>query len=86
MILSAHQPRFMPWLGYFAKMLQCDVFIAPDDVRFKKNEWQKTEPKSSAKDNFFSRSLPIYRRCNRKPDESGSYTKKVKNVTSIYGR
>jgi hypothetical protein len=40
MILSAHQPQFMPWLGYFAKMLNCDVFVALDDVQFKKNEWQ----------------------------------------------
>ncbi|MFH1618387.1 MAG: WbqC family protein [bacterium] len=40
MILAAHQPQFMPWLGYFAKMLQCDVFLVLDDVQFKKNEWQ----------------------------------------------
>jgi hypothetical protein len=40
MILAAHQPQFMPWLGYFAKMLSCDIFIALDDVQYKKNEWQ----------------------------------------------
>lgn len=40
MILAAHQPQFMAWLGYFAKMLSCDIFIALDDVQFKKNEWQ----------------------------------------------
>lgn len=40
MILSAHQPQFLPWPGYFDKMLRCDVFVLLDDVQFKKNEWQ----------------------------------------------
>lgn len=40
MILAAHQPQFMPWLGYFGKMRQADVFVMLDDVQFKKNEWQ----------------------------------------------
>ena len=40
MILAAHQPQFMPWLGYLDKMRHCDVFVILDDVQFKKNEWQ----------------------------------------------
>ncbi|HOX23132.1 MAG TPA: WbqC family protein [Elusimicrobiales bacterium] len=40
MILAAHQPQFMPWLGYFDKMLRCDSFVLLDNVQFKKNEWQ----------------------------------------------
>ena len=40
MILAAHQPQFIPWLGYFDKMLHCDLFVLLDDVQFKKNEWQ----------------------------------------------
>jgi len=40
MILAAHQPQFMPWLGYFDKMLRCDLFVLLDNVQFKKNEWQ----------------------------------------------
>lgn len=40
MIVAAHQPQFIPWLGYFDKMLQCDLFVLLDDVQFKKNEWQ----------------------------------------------
>lgn len=40
MILAAHQPQFIPWLGYFEKMLRADVFVILDDVQFKKNEWQ----------------------------------------------
>jgi hypothetical protein len=40
MILAAHQPQFLPWLGYFDKMARADAFVLLDDVQFKKNEWQ----------------------------------------------
>jgi len=40
MICAIHQPQTFPWLGYFAKIMQADVFIFLDNVQFKKNEWQ----------------------------------------------
>ncbi len=40
MIATIHQPQFMPWIGYFDKMEQADVFVYLDNVQFKKNEWQ----------------------------------------------
>ncbi len=40
MILAAHQPQYLPWLGYFDKMDQADLFVILDDIQFKKNEWQ----------------------------------------------
>lgn len=40
MIVTIHQPQFLPWLGYLDKIDQADVFVALDDVQFKKNEWQ----------------------------------------------
>ena len=40
MIVSAHQPQYLPWLGYLDKMACCDVFCYLDDVQYKKNEWQ----------------------------------------------
>ncbi len=39
-ILAAHQPQYLPWLGFFDKLDQADVFVLLDDVQFKKNEWQ----------------------------------------------
>ncbi len=40
MIVSVHQPQYLPWLGYFDKIDRADIFILLDDVQFKKNEWQ----------------------------------------------
>ncbi len=40
MRIAIHQPQYMPWLGYFSKMANVDLFIFLNDVQFKKNEWQ----------------------------------------------
>ncbi len=40
MIVAAHQPQYLPWLGYFDKIYRSDIFVLLDNVQFKKNEWQ----------------------------------------------
>ena len=40
MIVAIHQPQYLPWIGYFDKMLKADAFCYLDNVQFKKNEWQ----------------------------------------------
>ena len=39
-LVAVHQPQYLPWLGYFDKMDQCDVFCLLDTVQYKKNEYQ----------------------------------------------
>src|SRR5690349_7924911 len=39
MLLSAHQPAYLPWLGYFDKIRRCDVFVYLDTVQFEKNSF-----------------------------------------------
>lgn len=40
MIVAAHQPNFIPWLGYFDKMLKADVFISVDHVQMERQSFQ----------------------------------------------
>ncbi len=40
MIVSIHQPQYLPWLGYFDKIDKADAFVFLDNVQFKKNEVQ----------------------------------------------
>ena len=39
MILSAHQPAYLPWLGYLEKIARADVFVYLDTVQFEKNSF-----------------------------------------------
>jgi hypothetical protein len=38
-VLSAHQPNFIPYLGFFDKMKRSDVFVIRDEVLFVKKEF-----------------------------------------------
>ena len=40
MIIAAHQPQYLPWLGFFDKIDSSDAFVLLETVQFKKNEWQ----------------------------------------------
>jgi hypothetical protein len=33
-VVSIHQPNYIPWLGYFYKIYQSDIFVFLDDVQF----------------------------------------------------
>ena len=35
--VAIHQPNFLPWPGYFAKLAQADHFVLLDDAQFSKN-------------------------------------------------
>ncbi len=39
MILTGHQPAYLPWLGYFEKIMRSDVYIYMDTVQFEKGSF-----------------------------------------------
>lgn len=39
MIVSIHQPSYLPWLGYFEKMALSEKFVILDTVQFEKNSF-----------------------------------------------
>ncbi len=40
LIVAAHQPNFIPYLGFFDKMKKSNIFVIRDEVLFVKNEFQ----------------------------------------------
>ena len=40
MIIAIHQPEYLPWLGFFKKMMNVELFVFLDDVQFRKKGWQ----------------------------------------------
>ena len=39
-IVSICQPHFIPWLGYFQMIKECDKFIFLDNVQYNRRSWQ----------------------------------------------
>ena len=40
MLLTIHQPNFLPWPGFFHKWLIADAMLLLDTVQYEKHEWQ----------------------------------------------
>ncbi len=38
--ITIHQPEFLPWLGFFDKISQADLYVILDNVQFEKNYFQ----------------------------------------------
>jgi len=34
LILAGHQPNYLPWLGFFEKIRNCDVFLIADNIQY----------------------------------------------------
>jgi len=43
MKVTIHQPDFLPWLGFFHRWAQSDIYIIYDDVQFIKGGWHNRD-------------------------------------------
>lgn len=68
MLVSIHQPQYLPWLGYFEKMDRADVFVFLDDVQFAKNDWQNRNKIRTAQGSQWL-TVPVLHRFGQKINE-----------------
>ncbi|MGE5186275.1 MAG: WbqC family protein [Acidobacteriota bacterium] len=43
MIVAAHQPHYLPWLGYLDKLAKADLFVVMDDLQFEPQNFQNRQ-------------------------------------------
>jgi len=79
MILSVHQPQYIPWLGFFDKLARSDAFVFLDTVQYKPQEWQNRN-KIRTKDGSMWLTVPVVtaglgrqRICDVRIDNSSSW-------------
>lgn len=62
-IFSCHQPNFLPWIGYFHKILNSDTFILLDEVQYTKNSIaNRNKIKSISGEQFIT--IPVSKKVN----------------------
>ena len=59
MILTGHQPTYLPWLGLFNKISNSDYFILFDTVQYLPKEWMNRNKLKSPNGSFFNNYLMI---------------------------
>lgn len=59
MKISIHQPCFIPWPGFFEKLLQVDKFVILDTVQFEKNSFDnRNKLRDAASDHWLT--VPVF--------------------------
>lgn len=59
MILTGHQPEYLPYIGFFNKIMLADKFIFVDHIQFNKKSWQNRN-KIRTKDGEQWLTVPVY--------------------------
>ena len=93
MILSAHQPQYIPWIGYFDKLQKSDCFVFLDQVQYKDREYQNRN-KIRTKDGWMWLTVPVaskgkgrQRICDISIDNGFPWARQhLKSLKTCYGR
>ena len=71
MIITIHQPDFLPWLGFFDRWRKSDLYIVLDDVQFIRRGWQHRD-KIKTQDGVQMLTVPVLKK--------GRYCQLIKEV------
>lgn len=91
MNISIHQPQYLPWLPYFTKIEESDVFILLDTVDFQKNGLQNRNQIKTAQGAHWL-TVPVCQQLGQKimdvkiDDKSDWRRKHWQTILQCYGR
>ena len=66
--ITIHQPQYLPWLPYFAKIARSNLFVYLDDVQFQKNGYQNRNQIKNANGKQWL-TVPVYHDFGQKINE-----------------
>jgi len=76
MIITIHQPEYLPWIGFFDRINKSDIFVILDDVGYQKNGFINRN-KIKTKDGWQWLTIPVKGR---------SFNKKINEVLIDNGK
>jgi len=59
LIIAVHQPEYLPYIGFFHKLMNCDKFVLLDHVQFSKNLFQNRNRIRTDAGEFFL-TVPVF--------------------------
>ena len=59
MLVTIHQPEYLPWLGFFHKMASCDLYVILDSGQFSKNNYQNRNRLIDRRGDVFWSTVPV---------------------------
>jgi hypothetical protein len=91
MRIAIHQPNYLPWAGYFTKMIQCDKFVFLDDADMPGGQSYVSRVKINGVQGLHWLTVPIQRNFGQTIQEvkiaDGRFTKKhMGALQANYGR
>lgn len=66
MRIAIMQPTYLPWLGYFELMCNCDLFVFFDDVQFSKRSWHSRNRIKTITGEFML-TIPVHNEGKQRP-------------------
>tara|TARA_R110002050_G_scaffold159393_3_gene288828 strand:+ start:3569 stop:4246 length:678 start_codon:yes stop_codon:yes gene_type:complete len=90
MIVSIHQPNYIPWIGFFNKILLSDVYVVFDDVQFPRGKDYANRNQIKTNNGKIWLTIPVIGKSDLKPwnqikiNKNGWVDKHLANIESFY--
>lgn len=92
-IVGIHQPNFLPWVGYFYKIMKSDIFVILDDVQYIKRSFiNRNKIKTQGGEQYIR--LPLHQKGKYKQsildcilfDKEEAVSSLIKAIQTNYGK